>query len=33
MPSTISPESGWAINGQPAWLTTIVVVPQFGQIF
>jgi hypothetical protein len=33
MPSTISPESGWAVNGQPTWLVTIVVVPQFGQIF
>jgi hypothetical protein len=28
----ISPGSGWAVNGQPAWLATIVAVPQFGNL-
>jgi hypothetical protein len=26
----LSPGSGWAVNGQPAWLVTVVAVPQTG---
>jgi hypothetical protein len=32
MPSAISPDSGWNVNAQPAWLTTPVAVPQNGSI-
>jgi hypothetical protein len=28
--SVLSPGSGWAVNGQPGWLTTVVAVPQNG---
>jgi hypothetical protein len=28
--TVLSPGSGWAINGQPGWLTTVVAVPQGG---
>jgi hypothetical protein len=28
--TVLSPGSGWAVNGQPAWLTTVVAVPQGG---
>jgi hypothetical protein len=24
----LSPASGWTVNGQPAWLATVVAVPQ-----
>jgi hypothetical protein len=32
MPVAISPDSSWNVNAQPAWLTTVVSVPQSGVI-